>query len=120
MPIDSCVGSARRPAQELKGPANAAPFCSSPHTVLVFASTHPLHFSVAPRRLGRAVGSFAAAPGQTLEKEYEDGVEERGWRMEMEDGVEERGCQMKMEDGDEKLCVACLRLSAPALALYLV
>jgi hypothetical protein len=93
-----------RVAQELKGPANAAPFCSTHGSR--FAPTHPLHFSVAPRRLGGAVGSFAAAPAQTQEKEYEDRVEEWRWRTEM-----------------GKLGFACLFacncLSAPALALYL-
>jgi hypothetical protein len=89
-------GPLARPAQEHKGPASAAP--SVPHhTRFSFAPTHPLHFSVAPRRLGGAVGSFAAAPGQTQEED-EDRVEERGWRrrMEMEDGVE--------------LCLSCPRL----------
>jgi hypothetical protein len=53
---------------------------TAPPTVLSrFALTHPLHFPVAPRRLGGAVSSFAAVPEQTLE-EYEDRVEERGWR----------------------------------------
>jgi hypothetical protein len=69
-------GPLARPAQEHKGPASAAP--SVPHhTRFSFAPTHPLHFSVALRRLGGAVGSFAAAPGQAQEKEYEDLVEER-------------------------------------------
>jgi hypothetical protein len=70
-----------RPALELKGPASPLP--SVPHhTRFSFAPTHPLHVSVALRRLGGAVGSCAAAPGQTQE-EYEDRVEERGWRTEM-------------------------------------
>jgi hypothetical protein len=64
-------GPLARPVQEHKGPANAAP--SVPHhTRFSFAPTHPLHFSVALRRLGGAVGSFAAAPGQTQEEEHED------------------------------------------------
>jgi hypothetical protein len=90
---------------------------TAPPTVLSrFALTHPLHFPVAPRRLGGAVRSFAAVPEQTLE-ESEDRVEERGWRG--------RG-RMEMEDGDGKPCAspvrACLLvcLSAPAFALYLV
>jgi hypothetical protein len=88
-----------RPAQELKGPATPLP--SVPHhTRFSFAPTHPLHFSVAPRRLGGAVGSFAAAPGQTQEEEYEDRVEERGWRGD--------GWRRRTEMGKVVLCLSAL------------
>ncbi|KAA8914031.1 hypothetical protein FN846DRAFT_886169 [Sphaerosporella brunnea] len=76
--------------------------CLTTHGFRVSPPPQPLHFSVAPRRLGGAVGSFAAALRQTQEKEDEDGKKDG-------DG-----------NGVEYYLLCLVYLSVPALVLYLV
>jgi hypothetical protein len=95
-----------RAAQELKGPANAAPFCSPPHTVLV---SLPPTRSISQYLLGDW-GELSAASLP------HPGKHRRSMRIEWRNGNGGRRTEMGM------LGFACLFacLSAPALALYLV
>jgi hypothetical protein len=89
-----------RPAQEHKRwPAPLLTFLTTHGSR--FAPTHPLNFSVDPRRLRGAVGSFAAAPGQTQEEEYQD-------RVENEDGEGEEGWRWRTEMGKVVRCLSAL------------